>query len=510
MLRNRAGSLGPGSLRPRHAMVVFVTLLVLGVTMSVTAGAFTVASLVLVSGPSPFAPGCELTPQTGTNFRNAEVEPWVAANPTDPANIVGVWQQDRWSNGGAHGLLTGVTHNGGATWTRTFAHFSRCSGGTAANGGDYERASDPWVTFAPDGTAYQIAISFNDSNTTNAVLVSKSINGGETWSEPTTLIRDTAPTVFNDKESITADTTNANFVYAVWDRLVFPSEHASASAAEHAFAFRGPVLFSRTTNRGQSWESPRVIFDPGENAQTIGNQIVVLPNGTLADIFNLIVHKNAHGVRGFNVAVILSNDKGETWSKPIIVSKLLTVGVKDPDTGQPVRTSDIIPEIAVDPASGHLFAVWQDGRFSGFTHDDIAFSQSTDGGFTWSTPAKINKTPTTIPLGNQQAFTPSIHVAENGTVGVTYYDFRSNTPAPGLPTDYWIVHCHSACFNPDNWAESHVAGPFDMEIAPFARGFFVGDYEGMTTVGNAFVPFFVLANTGNTTNRTDVFTTLAE
>jgi hypothetical protein len=34
----------------------------------------------LVSGPSPFSPGCEAAAQTGTNYLNAEVEPWVDIN----------------------------------------------------------------------------------------------------------------------------------------------------------------------------------------------------------------------------------------------------------------------------------------------------------------------------------------------------------------------------------------------------------------------------------------------
>ena len=44
-------------------------------------------------------------PQTGTVFRNAEVEPWVDVNLADDDNLVGNWQQDRWSNGGASGNL---------------------------------------------------------------------------------------------------------------------------------------------------------------------------------------------------------------------------------------------------------------------------------------------------------------------------------------------------------------------------------------------------------------------
>jgi hypothetical protein len=178
------------------------------------------------------------------------------------------------------------------------------------------------------------------------------------------------------------------------------------------------------------------------------------------------------------------------------------VGVVDPDTGQGIRTGDIIPDIAVDPVNGALYVVWQDSRFSGGVHDDIAFSQSTDGGMTWSPAVKINQT-----TNGAAAFTASVHVAADGTVGVTHYDFRNNTPAPGLPTDYWFLHCHGGCTDPGNWEETHVANSFDMETAPVARGYFVGDYEGLTSVGNNFLPLFIQANTGNTSNRTDAFFT---
>ena len=41
-----------------------------------------------------------------------------------------------------------------------------------------------------------------------------------------------------------------------------------------------------------------------------------------------------------------------------------------------------------------------------------------------------------------------------------------------------------------------------MRTAPDARGFFVGDYEGLSST---LVPFFAQANSGNTANRTDIF-----
>ena len=45
-----------------------------------------------------------------------------------------------------------------------------------------------------------------------------------------------------------------------------------------------------------------------------------------------------------------------------------------------------------------------------------------------------------------------------------------------------------------------------MLTAPNASGFFVGDYEGLASTGTAFRPLFVATNSGNTSNRTDVFT----
>jgi hypothetical protein len=74
----------------------------------------------------------------------------------------------------------------------------------------------PLGDLCPNGDAYQISLSVNMVNDpATAILVSKSTDGGDTWSEPVTVVRDpsgVAPFLFNDKESITADSNDANFV----------------------------------------------------------------------------------------------------------------------------------------------------------------------------------------------------------------------------------------------------------------------------------------------------------
>lgn len=67
--------------------------------LTVGANGLMADSLVQVSGTSPFSEGCNGAPQSGDVYLNSEVEPWVAVNPADPDNIVGAWQQDRWSTG---------------------------------------------------------------------------------------------------------------------------------------------------------------------------------------------------------------------------------------------------------------------------------------------------------------------------------------------------------------------------------------------------------------------------
>ncbi|HEX5756603.1 MAG TPA: sialidase family protein [Arenimonas sp.] len=435
-----------------------------------------------VSAASPFAAGCEGETQTGSAFVNAEVEPHLSISPLDGNHLVGLWQQDRWSNGAARGLVSAVSRDGGLSWTRQAMAFSRCGGGNAGNGGDYLRATDPWLSFGPDGVLHAMSLSISGSSfqagSKNAMLAARSTDGGLTWSNAATLILDGSG-FFNDKNAITADPTDARYVYAVWDRL-------SAGGG-------GPAMLARSSDGGLSWEPARAIYDPGINAQTIGNVIAVLPDGSLLNLMTVI--DGSSGQNRSSLAVLRSTDKGVTWSAPIPISDLLAIGASDPETGTAIRDGSILAQIAVAP-SGAVLVVWQDARFSGGVRDGIALSLSQDGGLTWSAPQRVNRSP------GVTAFMPKVHVRSDGMVGVTHFDLRSNTSSPAnLPTDYWLVRSQDL----STWVENRVAGPFDLATAPNANGLFVGDYMGLESRGNVFVPFFVQANDGNTGNRTDVF-----
>jgi Neuraminidase (sialidase) len=119
--------------------------------------------------------------------------------------------------------------------------------------------------------------------------------------------------------------------------------------------------------------------------------IVVDPrNGTLYDFFDLITPP--FNVSAFKVAFVKSTDGGITWTKPSIIANLETVFVTDPNTGQAIRTGDIIPEPGIDPATGQLYVVWQDSRFINHRTDQVVISTSVDGGASWNAPARVSVT----------------------------------------------------------------------------------------------------------------------
>jgi hypothetical protein len=466
---------------------------------------YTLGPLVQLSSTSLFA-DC-YTPQPG-DLINAEDENQLAVDPTNPKHMVGLWHQDE-TNQGILGQVGGVTFDGGTTWRLApLPGVSKCSGGTLPG------VSDPWVAFAPNGDLYatSMAVDFPGDDEFSGVarsqiLISKSTDGGLTWSTPTILADDAKHSVLNDKETVTIDPADSNLVYVVWHKVDAP-EGVDVRKSSPLFGLTGAnvtTAFTRSTDGGRTWEPIQTLYNPGANSLAAVNQIVVRPDGTLVDLLTeTLINKNNDGGYKFdnNLSLLLSSDKGQTWlpkGKPIRTNKMQTTSVTDPETGDFVYTHspfNDISDVAVDPHSGVLYAVWEDSRFSDGQYASIAFSQSLDGGLTWSTPIAINKTPTNIPAGDRQAFVPSIAVAADGTVGVTYYDFRNNDAKPGLATDYWVVigkpTTPTGLTNPANWGgELRLSNrSFDLQKTLSFGSEFVGHYEGFSAAGNDFVATF--------------------
>jgi hypothetical protein len=430
---------------------------------------------VQVSGESPFTAGCSGAAQMGDNHHDMEVEPMVAVDPTDGKHLVGAWQQDRWSNGGSNGTLGAYSLDGGATWTPTHAAFSRCAGGVAGSAGDYERASDPWVSIGPTGIVWQSALAFDGTTSRNAMVAATSADGGKTWSDAALLQADDDPDVLNDKDSITADPTDPGRAYVVWERLTGLTQPMMPIGT-------GPTMMARA--EGGVWQPARAIYDPGVDAQTLGNIIVVLPDGTLVDVFEHFTMTSTT-TPTVDIEVIRSTDHGDTWSAPItLLSAFVQLGLAD-HNNVPVRAGGM-PAIAVDPTSGQIYVVVE-AAFVNRLKDQIGIMTSTDGGLTWSLPVPVD----TTQASSVAAFTPAVAVADDGTVGVSFYDTRD---ADGSKDHFDVAaFMVTSTDHGATWTEERLTGPFDLMQAALDGVYFLGDYQGLAASGANLVPFFVAA-----------------
>ncbi|HSV39704.1 MAG TPA: sialidase family protein, partial [Nocardioidaceae bacterium] len=442
---------------------------------------------ILVSGPSTLT-ACPFgaTPDFAAGYDDAEVEPQVAVNPTDPDEILGVSQQDRWPDGGARGLSSWLSSDGGASWAKTpDVPWSGCQGGPVRFG----RVTDPWASYDAGGNLYFIGQPI-DSAALGISAISVATWDGSSWSDPTILIEDEGSRgVSNDKVSITGDPTRAGYAYATWLRFSVPNDARQNPTADlHSFAYRGYPMLSRTTDGGETWSAPEPMRK--SNSYFQGNQIAVGPDGTLYSVAANLFTGAGFNANGVYMSVSRSTDAGRTWSSPVKVGPIRTTQLFVPDDGFPIRAGDYIPDIAVDMQTGAIYVVWADGL--GTPLNKIVMAKSTDRGRHWIGPVAVSAGGPT-----SQAYNHAVDVTDNGTVVLTYFDDRNNDPSDGIATtDIWLRHSHdgAATWQP----EQHLHGPFDHYTAPISyfaprdpRGLFLGDYMGLETIsGDDVIAFF--------------------
>jgi hypothetical protein len=392
-----------------------------------------------------------LAPDGGIAQPETETEPFFAVDPENPKHLLAVYQEDRFPDEGCRNLTSAASFNGGLTWQE-----SLLPNLTVAAGGSYERTSDPWVAFGTGGRAYFVSLGFNETNLQNGVYLSSSDDGGLTWSDPVAVHSGTS--TFDDKEAVVVDNRDDSpykgRVYVGWDSITTSRQQ--------------PEMITYSDDGGQSFQTPVALSSQGAS---LGVVPLVGPGG--------IVHAVWLNYQGGDAPFLLashSTDGGRTWSTPVRISVVYAYGVDGS------RTGEGLPSAAIDGRNGELYVVWQDGRFTPGT-DQIVLSSSTDGGQTWSAPQRVSDG-----LDDAPNFTPAVAVSPEGWVGVSYYSMRNN-PAHVLVDEYLSVSKTGG----QTFAKGQrlTASSWDLRFAATSAGFFLGDYQGLTTSSKTFYPLWV-------------------
>ncbi len=240
-----------------------------------------------------------------------------------------------------------------------------------------------------------------------------------------------------------------------------------------------PILRSYSDDHGVTWSPAVAIHSAALSTQ--GSQPVFLPDGRLA-----VIYWNFQGPGGEEIDMVLSNDGGNTFGAPTLVTPVTRY------TPPSIRTGTFLPSAATDRTTANIYVVYQGFSIAGTRK--ILFTKSTDAGGSWSTPIAISDNP------NTGVFNPAISASPDGqTLTVSFYDQRDSGGSSVLCNLYLAQSFDSgATWEPNIRLTSETT---DASLAPLtAGGYMLGDYLGIApTTGPDVpaVPVWVDTRTGN-------------
>ena len=341
-----------------------------------------------------------VTPNPNWHFGSAGVE----TNPTNPDNLVYVCTATQpWDNRWHFSMGQAVYYSmdGGDSWTQAKFPFGVWPGGGMCslqvdNSGNFFlfwnalRAPDP----ADDGAAYWV----------NPMLISKSTDGGKTWSDPVE-----TPFVLTGHPYSAFDRGTGKF----W-----------GIGAKRGYANQGPLWIAATTDDGATWTEPRRFPYPTRVASR-GN-IEGFPHNWMAAHDGILVTGFQESMENKEVDDYLhfaySTDEGATWTCSIVnapdvhgtVGPVAATDFQVTDYGYgPYHYNNPLPFVAADPSQKGRFSLMIPRNVGATNNNDlVAFEVYTtdDCGTSWRSATIIAN----------DGCLPWIQYGPNGELGVMW------------------------------------------------------------------------------------------
>jgi hypothetical protein len=350
-----------------------------------------------------------------------------------------------------------LSQDGGATWFNTFVPgfpSDTSAAGLASPLLGLDASGDPVVRFDSTGDLYVNGIAFNrnfdqpDRPVDNLVYVAKydytpgTPAGGSTPSSAGNPPNFTyAGTTVVDRGAVGFAVPGASgfagtFTDKNWMEIDTNSSSSSPCAGNiyvahtnfHGVGGNSPIVFSSSTDGGQTFTGPKTISTGGPSGtpNNQGADIAVGPTGTIYVAYNAF--ERSTGLDSINL--VKSTDCGRKWTRPVFVG-----AVNAPQApGVAFRTPTFAFVSADDTDRNIVYVAYQSlaGDY------DIYVQRSSDGGATWGAPVQANEDP-----GSRHQIFPTIDVS-NGDLHVAWYDFRHSATAANEALDVYYASSNTA------------------------------------------------------------------
>jgi hypothetical protein len=392
-----------------------------------TSVAFTnvVASSQERGGGYPIAAG-QTAPQPGTcrlgDYNSNRSESWLAVQP-GTENLIGVSKFffETFSTFYDFHLGSYTIPNGVPGQNTQIPGYDCISAGTQDMPPSWTNNTDPNVEFDSQGRAYQVTLPFNaywvNLHPNGAIGVVYSDDLGRHWSVGNSgqyldfLPNSTSLTLGDvvDKQWVAVNhivgNPNQDHVYAMWSTF---NGHTSK------------IRVAVSRDRGQTFTNAATLTAP--QASGPSNTYIYPMIDAAGTVYVAFASFPPCCSSPGSIYVARSTDDGMTWGSFVqVVGGIQTVAFL-PNT----RFRDgILESFAASPTyAGHLYVAWE--NWDG-TQMDLMFSQSSDGGTTWSAPVKVNDNVDASGTPTDQ-FQPAVAAGPNGAVAIAFYDRRQACP----------------------------------------------------------------------------------
>jgi BNR/Asp-box repeat protein len=411
------------------------------------------------------------------------------------------------SNTGLSGAYFSI--NGGATWiqpsfTESAMGVGSCKGrlihtlpgyceknlesfGDAALAVGPAMGNDGRFSFANGSVVYYGNLAFPIGGAVPVVAVSRSMDDGAAWAAPVVASDTTNPVDFNDKDYVWADRNPKSpffgTVYASWTLF----QGAGRFGRSNTFSPE-PIVVARSTDGGITWSSAIRLSQSANNGAVGGRQGSLIrtgPDGTVYVFWEGAIFQHSEQL------VAISHDGGVTFSRPMPVAAVNDI--PSPLPGSSFRDNSF-PSADVNQATGAIYVTWADQQGSPATAL-IEFTESDDGGMTWSAPITIGGR-----AGAFNAFFPSVAASPDGHhVFVAWpaqtWKAPGTTAGPGVVTQFSAYNLRTD----GAWSGGHLLstafGDPDGSSTNGLGAQFLGDYA--TAVSSNSTGWFVWTDTRN-------------